>query len=365
MPEDGEPVVAAGRDGLIRAVGDSAIPQGGEPVVAAGGDGFVRAAEDFAVPEDQPPVQAAGALPWRRRSAQLEVALVHRPRYDDWSWPKGKLDPGEEWPVAAAREVWEETGFRVRLGRPLPSAQYPVLDRGGRPANKHVRYWAAEVMGGDGTLVNEIDEIVWLDVAAATARLSYARDREQLRALVRTDHAWALASWPLVIVRHAKSKSRSGWRHADPLRPLDARGRERAEALVPLLAAYGVTRVVTSPSVRCLDTVLPYAVATGYGTNIKVGLSEEGFADHPDRAPHHLTRLLERGEPAVLCSHGPVLPVLLDALAGIADSSESSAGVSLSDAAGHGIGKGEVVVAHVVGTGAQARVVDLERYPAP
>jgi len=312
-------------------------------------------------------VPAAGALPWRRRSGQLEVALVHRPRYDDWSWPKGKLDPGEDWPVAAAREVWEETGFHIRLGRPLPSAQYVVHDRSGQPATKDVRYWAGEVVGAEGTLVNEIDEVAWLDVAAATDRLSYPRDLEQLRALVRADHAWALATWPLVFVRHAKAMARSTWKDADPVRPLDSRGRARAAALVPILAAFGVTRVVTSPSVRCLDTVLPYAVATGYGTHIKVGLSEEGFAKQPRRATHHLSQLLERGEPTALCSHGPVLPVLLKQLAAIADSSgsfENTAQVTLSEDTRSGMGKGEVLVAHVVGTGPTARVVDIERYPA-
>lgn len=313
-------------------------------------------------------IPAAGALPWRRRNGQIEVALVHRPRYDDWSWPKGKLDQGEDWPVAAAREVWEETGFHVRLGRPLPPAKYIVEDRDGHQATKVVRYWAAEMVGGEGTLVNEIDEVAWLDVAAATDRLSYPRDLEQLRALLRADHAWTLDTWPLVFVRHAKARARSAWKDADPVRPLNSLGRARAAALVPILAAFGVTRVVTSPSVRCLDTVLPYAVAKGYGTHIKVGLSEEGFAERPRRAPHHLTQLLEGGEPAVLCSHGPVLPVLLKQLAAIADSDgsiENTAKVTLSEAARNGMGKGEVLVAHVVGAGPQARVVDVESYRAP
>jgi 8-oxo-dGTP diphosphatase len=149
---------------------------------------------------------------------------------------------------------------------------------------------------------------------------------------------------------------------------MDARSSERAEALVPFLAAFGVTRVVTSPSVRCLDTVLPYAVATGFGTHIKAGLSEEGFAERPGRATHQLTRLLEGGEPAVLCSHGPVLPTLLEQLAAIAyagGSTENISKVTLSEAAKSGMGKVEVLVAHIVGTGSQARVVDIETYPAP
>ena len=341
------------------------IPAGEDGTISAGEDGTASAAQDgTASAAEVSTIRAAGALPWRRQRAQLQVALVHRPRYDDWSWAKGKLDPAEEWPVAAVREVFEETGFHVRLGRPLPASEYPVLDRTGQPATKEVRYWSAEVVGGDGTLVNEIDEVAWLDVEAATARLSYARDRDQLRALVRADHAWTLTTWPLVIVRHAKAQPRSTWPDADPLRPLDARGRERAEALVMILAAYGVTRVVTSPSVRCLDTVLPYAVATGRGTRIKVGLSEEGFAEQPERAPSHLTRLLERGEAAVVCTHGPVLPVLLEQLSGIADSVESQAKVTLSEAARHGLGKGEALVAHLVDRGTQARVVDVERHPA-
>jgi 8-oxo-dGTP diphosphatase len=309
-------------------------------------------------------IPAAGALPWRRRRGALEVALVHRPRYGDWAWSKGKLEPGEEWPVAAVREVFEETGFHVRLGRPLPTSEYTVPDQAGDPTTKECRYWAAEVVGGDGALLNEIDEVAWLDVPAAKTRLSYPRDHDQLQALERADQAGTLTTWPLVIVRHARSRSRSSWSNADPLRPLNPRGRDRAKALIPMLTAYGVTRVVTSPSVRCLDTVLPYAVAAGRRARLKSGLSEEGFADQSDRAPYHLTRLLERGNAAVVCTHGPVLPVLLERLAGIADFGES-AEVTLSGAAHNGMGKGEALVAHLVGTGDQARIVDVERYTAP
>ena len=319
-------------------------------------------------------MRAAGALPWRRRRGALEVALVHRPHYQDWSWAKGKLDPDEAWPAAAVREVYEETGLHVHLGRPLPTSEYTVLDRNGRPETKQCRYWAAEVVGGDGTLVNEIDEVAWLDVGDATARLSYVRDHDHLHALVEADNAGTLTTWPLVVVRHAKAKSRSSWPGADPSRPLDARGRQRAKALVPILAAYGVTRVVTSPSVRCLDTVLPYAVAAGQQARTKAGLSEEGFTEDPERAPYHLSRLLERGNASVVCSHGPVLPVLLEQLAEIAGSEgadradradradEKSAKATLLQLALKGLGKGEVLVAHLVGTGAGARVVDVERY---
>ena len=294
--------------------------------------------------------------------------MVHRPRYGDWAWAKGKLEPAEEWPVAAVREVFEETGFHVHLGRTLPTSEYSVTDQSGGSTTKECRYWAAEVVGGDGALVNEIDEVVWLDAPAAVARLSYPRDHDQLRALERADQTGTLTTWPLVVVRHAKSRSRSAWAEADPIRPLNPRGRERAGALIPLLAAYGVSRVVTSPSVRCLDTVLPYAVAAGTRARLKPGLSEEGFAEQPDRALYYLTRLLERGNAAVVCTHGPVLPSLLEWLAELTDSDGSgghTAQVTLSEAAHNGMGKGEALVAHLVGTGVEARVVDVECYPAP
>lgn len=310
-------------------------------------------------------IPAAGAIPWRRRRGTLEVALVHRPRYDDWSWAKGKLDAGEHWPVAAVREVEEETGLTVCLGRPLPPSTYTVLGRDGEPATKEVRYWAAEITGGHGRLVNEIDEVVWLDVVAASARLDYARDRDQLRALVRADQCGTLDTWALAVVRHARAVGRSSWAGPDPLRPLDPRGAARARELVPLLAAYGVRRVVSSPSVRCADTVRPYADSIRTQLRLRPGLSEEGYAEDASRAPTYLTRLLERGSPAVLCSHGPVLPDLLGMLAAMVDKDEESgraAAVLLADSADLGMGKGEVLVAHLVGRGPDARVVDVERH---
>lgn len=311
-------------------------------------------------------IPAAGTVPWRRRRGTLQVALVHRPRYDDWSWSKGKLDPDEEWPVAAVRETLEETGLEVRLGRPLPPAAYSVLDRTARMATKEVRYWTAEVVGGTGRLLNEIDQVAWLDVATAYSRLDYARDRDQLRALVRADQTGGLASWPIVLVRHARAVPRESWKRADDqARPLDRRGQERASALVPMLAAYGVTRLVSSPSVRCSDTLRPYAVKLGTRLKLKQGLSEEGYADDPKRAPRHLRRVLERGAGTAICSHGPVLPDLLDALAAIVEPDgpqAEEASRQLKTASADGMGKGEALVVHVVGTGGDARVVAVERY---
>lgn len=309
-------------------------------------------------------IPAAGTLPWRRRDGRLEVALVHRPKYDDWSWAKGKLDPGEHACVAAVRETLEETGLVVRLGVPLPSAEYPVLDPTGGPATKQVHYWSARVTGGTGALEHEIDEVAWVDVRTAHDRLDYARDREQLLALIRAERADELRSWPIAFVRHAKATPRGRWSGDDRRRPLDAVGRSQASAVSAVLGAYGVTRVVSSSSTRCVATVEPYAVAHGLRLRTRDALSEEGFAESEVGAVAQVRRLLERGDPAALCSHGPVLPTLLGLLqARVVHSPERGEVVAdhLRAAADESMHKGEVLVCHLVGRGEDARVVDVER----
>jgi 8-oxo-dGTP diphosphatase len=311
-------------------------------------------------------IPAAGTVPWRRRNGTLEVALVHRPRYDDWSWAKGKLDPGEEWAAAAVRETAEETGLEVRLGRPLPEAGYTVLTKEGVPDTKVVRYWAAEVSGGHGRLDHEIDEVAWLDVQLAFDRLDYSRDRDQLLAVVRADQALTLETWPLLLIRHAKSVPRSAWTGRDDTRrPLDRTGSRRASDIVPVIAAYGVTRLVTSPSVRCVQTIAPYAGSARLPLRERFGLAEEGYAADPAKAPRHLVRLFERGEPAAVCSHGPVLPDLVDVLSARVDPEDpanEAAVETLGQAREEKLDKGEVLVCHVAGTGMDARIVAVERH---
>lgn len=311
------------------------------------------------------PVMASGTLPWRHRRGELQVALVHRPRYDDWSWAKGKLDPGESFPVAAVRETFEETGMQVRLGYPLPPTRYLVANGGG-PTDKEVRYWAAEVIGGKGTLVHEVDEVAWLGVADAASRLSYPRDRPQLDALVAAADRGTLSTWPLALVRHAKARARASWEGDDQLRPLTPRGHEQAAGLVPLLSSYGTARLVTSPSVRARETLAPFAEHSGAKLRDKPGLSEEQHEQDPARAVRHLERLLERGVPAALCSHGPVLPELLSHLrARVVHSDAPGVRPAIDVLLREGMAKGETVLAHVVGTGEQARVVALERHLPP
>lgn len=310
-------------------------------------------------------IAAAGTIPWRHGPDGLEVALVHRPRYDDWSWPKGKLDPGEDWPTAASRETWEETGLRARLGRPLPPAEYVVLDRWGAPQPKVVRYWAATTTGA-GRLLNEIDEVAWLTPTAAHSRLDYSRDQDQLLAVVRADQGGMLDTWALAIVRHAKAHARAGWPGKDDrLRPLLPAGRIRASELVPLLSAYGVERFISSSSTRCAETLEPAARAARRTLRMRDDLSEEGFEEHPSAALARLDRVLRKSRPAAICSHGPVIPPMLTALAERIDDRTDTADVAdLLEAAHDNLGKGDALVVHLAGVGEAATVVAAEWHRA-
>jgi len=164
-------------------------------------------------------------------------------------------------------------------------------------------------------------------------------------------------------VRHAKARPRGSWKHPDPQRPLDERGEARAQAIVPLLAAYGISRLVSSDSVRCAETLRPYAASAGLPLRLKDALSEEGFDADPERSAHHLRRAVERGAPTALCSHGPLIPSLVTAMRRLIDGEDGEPDVSdLLTAADEAMDKGEVLVCHLVGTGAAARVVAVERH---
>lgn len=254
-------------------------------------------------------VRAAGAVVTRKGG---EVLLVHRPKYDDWSFPKGKLDPGEHAVTAAVREVAEETGLDVRLGPVLAPQRYRMSN--GRW--KSVAYWTARVVGNDDVARYrpnaEIDAVEWVPWKDVGERLTYSYDRDTLaeaRPLRRRTRA-------LVVLRHGKARSRRAWRKDDRLRPLVRLGETQAQRLVPLLAAFDVTVAHTSSSTRCVQTVTPYAEVTGWPLKLYDELSEE---DASTEGVVDLVDSILDGDPssvggAVLCTHRPVLPTVLDAL---------------------------------------------------
>ncbi len=237
-------------------------------------------------------VQAAGGVVWRRSGAGIEVLLVHRPRYDDWTLPKGKLDSGEDHTAAALREVEEETGLRASLGPELAESEY--VDRRRRP--KRVRWWAMTALGGTFVPGDEVDQVRWLPVADAAATLTYDRDRAVLRSLTARPETAAV-----LLVRHADAGDRHRWEGDDRLRPLSETGWRQAQALVDRLDGYAVARVLSSPYIRCVQTVEPLARDRGLEVEVSAALAAG--------APHDAVRALLAditGTAAVACTHGDV-----------------------------------------------------------
>ena len=252
-------------------------------------------------------VHAAGAVLWRRGGADsaapaLEVAVIHRPRYDDWSLPKGKVDPGETAPVAAVREVFEETGHRAILGRRLDLVSYPI-----EQGVKKVYYWAARDTGGEFTPGREVDELVWLPVADAKDRLSYPHDRKMLRHFAKLP----ADTHTVLVVRHASAGRKSRFKGDDTKRPLDKRGRAQAEALVPQLLAFGASEVHAADRLRCHQTVEPLAEELGVTIHNEPTLTEEAYAKNPKRARHRVLRIAEEEGTPVICTQGKVIPDLI------------------------------------------------------
>ncbi len=250
------------------------------------------------------------------------MLLVHRPRWEDWSFPKGKLDPDERSYAAALREVFEETGLTVRLGPRLPDTTYIVS--GGQ--SKVVNYWCAKTVGGSDVSTYErnaeIDDLAWLPLSRAARELSYPYDVDLLEEFATT----AYDTSPLIVIRHAHARSRRAWRADDSERPLKADGKEESHRLVPLLRAYGIKRVVTSDAIRCLDTVLPYVNDVDTKLRIDRSLSEDAF--DADRLTARIHKELAAARPVAVCSHRPVLPAIYEAL-GIESEALEPAGLSV------------------------------------
>jgi 8-oxo-dGTP diphosphatase len=255
-------------------------------------------------------VDAAGAVLWRSTDRGIDIALIHRPRYDDWSLPKGKVDPGETAVVAAVREIHEETGVRARLGRHLTRVSYPMT--GNR--TKRVHYWAARAQAGAGEPFvpnDEVDQLRWLSVDQAAGLLTYDADRAVLKAFARLP----AETRTLLLVRHAKAGSRATYQGEDRERPLDAAGLAQARALVPNLAAFGARFVHSADPVRCRQTVEPAAEFLGTDVVIEPAMSESAYAADPYAADVALRGIAALDDVRVVCSQGKVIPGLLRGLA--------------------------------------------------
>lgn len=255
-------------------------------------------------------ILAAGAVLWRpSRKHGIKIAVIHRPRKDDWSLPKGKAEGRESPPMTAVREVAEETGFASLLGRAITVVKYqtPV-------GPKTVHYFLARCLDGRFEPNREVDEMVWLPWDRARERLTYPRDHTVLDCLLTlpTDLSTVL------LVRHARAGQRGDFAGDDADRPLDTKGRRQAAALVGQLAAFRPSEVVSAPLQRCRQTVAPLAESMGMTVGSEPAFSEASYAEDPDTARRRLQEFAAGDPlagPVVVCSQGGVIPGVLTDLA--------------------------------------------------
>jgi 8-oxo-dGTP diphosphatase len=248
-------------------------------------------------------IEAAGGVLWRpARDGGTEVALIHRPKYDDWSLPKGKLDVGEHVLAGALREIVEETGFAAAPGRPIGTVRYHAFG-----APKRVRYWAMRAGAGAFVPGREVDDLAWLSPELAARRLSADRDGAVLAQFAGDPRATV----PLVVVRHASAGDRDAWAGDDADRPLDPAGEVQARRLAALLAAYGVAVAVTSTTLRCRQTLAPFVETSGLRPLESRGVTDASNGGDPSAGVEELLALVAAGRPAVVSTQREVIPDLV------------------------------------------------------
>lgn len=264
-------------------------------------------------------VPAAGGMVWRLRRGAVEVAVIHRPSYDDWTLPKGKLEPGESELACAVREVSEETGASVAVSRQLRRVRYDV-----EGARKHVAYWAMRYLDGEFRPHREVDAVTWLPLAEAGQRLSYRVDRTVLADFA----AMPVPDSVIVLVRHAKAGKRSEWHGEDAQRPLDAAGVQQARQLAIFLARFAPGLVVAAEPLRCVQTVEPLAAILDLPVHVEAVVGDERFAAAPSSTRTALLALAKPGKVSVVCSQGVTIPALIDRLAPGAQGSDTRKGTA-------------------------------------
>lgn len=291
-------------------------------------DGHVARIGSTPAEEFERPVFAAGAVLWRRTTpagrgvaetaddGAIEIAVIHRPHYDDWSLPKGKVDPGENLPETAAREILEETGYSPTLGWLLGHVHYPVQKK-----TKVVYYWTAEVTEGDFVANDEVDVLEWVTPEEASQRVSYDADRDVIAAALEV---LALGCTRRVLyVRHTKAMDRDDWGQDDLLRPLTKKGRRQAEALTSVLSGYRPGAVASADAERCVATVEPVATELGLDIVTDPHLGDAALEHSPRTVMEALVKATA-APVSVVCSQGVVMPAVITGLA-------QDAGIEIED----------------------------------
>jgi 8-oxo-dGTP diphosphatase len=292
----------------------------------------------------QPPVLAAGAVCWKvTPQGKLRILLVRRTQHKDVSLPKGKVDPGETLPETAVREIAEETGLMIGLGVPLGVVEYQLP--GGR--DKTVYYWAAEVAPlaiANSTFVSndEIEELDWVSVKKARRILSYPHDVDIVDRFAELYEQGRARTFSIIALRHGKAMPPESWDGPDSTRPMLQRGVDQALSVAHGVAAYRPEKLISSPAERCMKTIAPVARITGLDVVEKPDISQDAYRSDAIRVEKLVAKRLRKGTNVVLCSHGPVLPQIISAIAHATASPDSD---KLHRAAS--LATGEYAVLHV------------------
>lgn len=255
-------------------------------------------------------ILAAGAVLWKPGlDEDLLIALIHRPRYDDWSLPKGKLEEGESHIGAAFREVMEETGVTAVFGPQLGEVAYAV-----EGATKVVQYWSAKASQAPYLQPNplEVDAVEWLSITQARKRITRGGELSILNYFTEmgTD------TTPLVLLRHAKAIQRLDWQGEDVDRPLDSDGQRQAGRMHLNYFPYQIREIHSSDAIRCLETVEPLARSLQLNITISEELGEYGYSRDSKASLTYVRDVIEEGTAAMICSHNPILPNLVRKLIG-------------------------------------------------
>jgi len=304
------------------------------------------------------PVLAAGIVCWRVVDGKPRVLLVHRTVHKDVSLPKGKLDPGETLPETAVREIFEETGLRVDLGAPLGHVHYTLAN--GR--DKYVHYWSSEVNDHDlerakFTPNDEISSLEWLSLSKARKKVSYERDIDVLNRFAALYEAGNARTFAMIAVRHGKAVPGDTWDGPDATRPLMHRGSEQAAIIAGGIAAFAPERIVSSTAARCLATVIPLAERTELNIKSTEDISQDSYAGNGRAVTALVEKRLKKQQSTVICSHGPVLPQIISALA---DASHTKPDAQLRAAAL--LSTGDFSVLHFARDTKKPRLVAVETH---
>jgi 8-oxo-dGTP diphosphatase len=250
---------------------------------------------------------AAGAVVWRKsKEKYTEIVVIHRPKYNDWTFPKGKVEIGESIIAAAHREVAEETNLDTEFGVYLGEIEYFT------PAGlKKVKYWSAKALTEKVFHPNnEVDELKWVPITKVIEELTNETDKEIFDRFVKVN----FNTKPFILLRHAKAVSRDHWQGDDQDRPLDILGENQSHRLLSIYQVFNIKQIHTSDAVRCFSTVERMAKGLGIKLEVTGKLSEDTYRKDKEKAIEYAKDLIKSDENTLICSHNPILPKMLNKL---------------------------------------------------